>query len=169
VGAAHVESAGRSGAAMMARDRDDRDAQALAARQGGVVAYFDESALDDDLARLRAEGCVLYEFHAWGWLHMGAFHDEMASVFGLPDDYGRNLDALMDCLRDVEAPLEGGMAVVVRGVEAVYPELSFALHVFELLADRARASRLRGRRLLVLLHSNDPSIDLTSLCNPEGP
>jgi hypothetical protein len=44
---------------MMARDRDDRDAQALAARQGGVVAYFDESALDDDLARLRAEGCVL--------------------------------------------------------------------------------------------------------------
>ncbi|MDQ1343895.1 MAG: Barstar protein [Patescibacteria group bacterium] len=33
-----------------------------------------------------------------------AFYDEASSAFGFPDYFGRNLDALADCLSDVATP-----------------------------------------------------------------
>jgi hypothetical protein len=37
-----------------------------------------------------------------------SFHDVFKRVFGFPDFYGRNMNAWIDCMTDLDAP-EGGM------------------------------------------------------------
>ncbi|MGL4513465.1 MAG: barstar family protein [Lacipirellulaceae bacterium] len=56
------------------------------------------------------------EIHDWGTLH-----DAFAKGFGFPDFYGRNGDALIDCLSDLDQQtgmtslhVEPGSVVVVR-------------------------------------------------------
>ena len=50
-----------------------------------------------------------------------AMHDQLAAAFSLPEYYGRNLDALWDCLSERAA----GTAVVLEQPEAM-PEALFA-------------------------------------------
>jgi hypothetical protein len=52
-----------------------------------------------------------------------SFHDVFKRVFGFPDFYGRNMDAWIDCMTDLDAP-EGGMVQVsVRTGELVALEV----------------------------------------------
>ena len=47
--------------------------------------------------------------HYSGWLHedKAAVLEGLGAALSFPDHYGRNLDALADCLRDVVAPSKG--------------------------------------------------------------
>ena len=52
------------------------------------------------------------------WSDEGIMHNDFAHAFAFPDHYGRNLDALFDCLRDVadeSAAKSGGLVIVFRG------------------------------------------------------
>ncbi len=44
--------------------------------------------------------------HDWN-----SFHDEFARVFGVPEFYGRNMDAWIDCLTSLDA-VDDGMSAV---------------------------------------------------------
>jgi len=37
-------------------------------------------------------------------LDFGSFHEEFKKVFGFPDFYGRNMNAWIDCMRDLNSP-----------------------------------------------------------------
>lgn len=59
-------------------------------------------------------------------------YDEFERVFDLPDYFGRNLDALEECLADM-AEAEGSLSIVVRHaqvVEGVLPEWEGIVEVF---------------------------------------
>jgi RNAse (barnase) inhibitor barstar len=77
-------------------------------------------------------------------------HEALATALGLPDWYGRNLDALADCLRDVPAD-----TVVLwdawSGVARAEPR------AFGVVLD------LLGERLTVLLRGAGPDLDLPTL------
>ncbi|MFH8735357.1 MULTISPECIES: barstar family protein [unclassified Streptomyces] len=82
-----------------------------------------------------------------------------------PDYYGQNLDALNDCLRDVES-YEYGTTRDATGLVIVFTsygrfaraEPRTAQIVLDILADRARSAALFGHRIMCLVHSNDPDI-----------
>ena len=42
---------------------------------------------------------------------------ELGVELGFPEYYGQNLDALDDCLADVDVPADGGVAIVLRGYD----------------------------------------------------
>ena len=48
-----------------------------------------------------------------------ALHDSLMEQLDLPEYYGRNLDALFDCLTELEEPCE----IVVRNVDEMYAYL----------------------------------------------
>ena len=59
-------------------------------------------------------------------------HDALARQLALPDWYGRNLDALFDCLTDLHEPTD----VVVRHSDELFAHLGVYADVFQtVLAD----------------------------------
>jgi hypothetical protein len=62
---------------------------------------------------------------------------------------------------DVDVPLDGGMTIVLRNVDAVVlREGKFLPVVLDILADATRTNLLFGRRLLTLLQSRNPALEL---------
>jgi RNAse (barnase) inhibitor barstar len=129
-------------------------------RDGGVVLYYAESILGEDLAWLGSERYTIHEFDAANWEDEGEFHNAVAKTLEFPGYYGRNLDAFNDCMRDVEVPLEGGMALLIRNVDAVENRKGhFLWDVLDILAKATRRNLLYGRRLLTLVHTRNPSLE----------
>lgn len=81
-------------------------AAVLAGRHRGGV-YRWEAAFDVDEVRSSVEhaevGFGLIE--GWQAETRSGFHDQVAAALDFPDYYGRNLDALHDCLGDLASPV----------------------------------------------------------------
>jgi RNAse (barnase) inhibitor barstar len=130
-------------------------------RHWGTVLYYSEALLEADLEWLREAGYVIHDFDARRWKTEGEFHVEVASALGFPGWYGENLDAFNDCMRDVLAPSDGGMAIVIREADSLrFREGRFLSVVLDILAVATRANLLFGRRLLTLVHSRDPEMEI---------
>lgn len=89
----------------------------------------------------------------------------MAAALDFPDYYGRNFNALNDCLRDVVHQYYGwtpgttGLALVLTGYDAFAGQCpDEAWTTLDLVAKCSRVASLLGRRLLCLVQSNDPNI-----------
>jgi RNAse (barnase) inhibitor barstar len=86
-------------------------------RDHPVTLYHKQAVLDDDLLWLEGHGYKSYRFDAATWATLEAFHEEVSKTLRFPDYYGRNLDALSDCLSDLEIPDLGGTVLVFRGFD----------------------------------------------------
>lgn len=131
-------------------------------QNGPVSLYFRHDALDSDVAWLRDQGYRVEELDCRAWADERAMHQAFAAQLAFPDYYGMNLDALSDCISDVEVPVDCGLVLVLDRFD------SFASHhrkvaqtVLDILADNARRFLLFGRRLLVLVQSDDPRISFS--------
>jgi RNAse (barnase) inhibitor barstar len=99
-----------------------------------------------------------------GWIHedKAAVLDGLGAALSFPDHYGRNLDALVDCLRDVVTPSTGtlllwdGWAPFARADRRAFDATLSAL--------RTRVETDRGGAFAVLLRGDGPeTADLPSL------
>jgi RNAse (barnase) inhibitor barstar len=131
-------------------------------QNGPVSLYFHHDALDSDVTWLRDHGYQVAEFDCRAWADEQAMHEAFAAKLAFPDYYGMNLDALNDCIADVDVPVDGGLVLVLERVD------SFASHhrkvtqaVLDILAENARRFLLFGRRLFVLARSDDPRISFS--------
>lgn len=99
----------------------------------------------------------------WRWAHLDGWTretrvevlDGLGEALGFPPHYGRNLDALADCLDDLSDP-----TVLVWegwGAFALTDEATFAV-VLEIL--RSRAGRRAAAAFSVLLTGAGPDLDL---------
>lgn len=135
---------------------------------GGVTLYFNPSILLQDIAWLRENGYLAYEFSCDGWGSQAAMHADIQEKLRFPDYYGKNLDALQDCLSDVEPPANGGVCVVFHRFDSFakaagatrYPSASrtVAEFVLDIMASTSRYQMLTGSRFLCMVQSNDPEI-----------
>jgi hypothetical protein len=98
-------------------------------------------------------------------LQEAELHRDIAAALDFPGYYGRNLDALNDCLRDVVTYDYGtsreatGLVLVFTGYDAFAGRCPRAAQtVLDILADRARSAALIGHRMCCLVQSNDPTI-----------
>ena len=129
--------------------------------------YFNPSLLDRDIAALRDAGYRILTVDASRWVDTAAMHRDLAQVFGFPAHYGRNWDALNDCLGDVRAfywDLPAGTLRVVLALRrfdtfaANYPrEAHFLLDIY---AVNQREALIGGDHLICLVQSDDPNVQL---------
>ncbi len=82
-----------------------------------------------------------------------------------PDYYGKNLNALNDCLSDLEIPDRGGVVLVFFAFDSFAEKFpDFAWGLLDIIAGRSRVFSLKGKRLMALAQSVDPKLEM----NPIG-
>ena len=136
-------------------------------QNGFVSAFRQPEALDGASAWLSARGYRIVRLSASGWANEAALHRDFASQLEFPAYYGRNFNALADCLRDVAEAAYGwsedetGLIIVLdKFDEFVRADPEGAGIVLRILDDTGRTAALYGNRVLCLIDSSDSSIDL---------
>ncbi|MBX3221371.1 MAG: barstar family protein [Labilithrix sp.] len=128
-------------------------------QNGAVTLYFQRAALDPDVMWLRDHAYDVVELDCLGWEDPKEMHRALAAALSFPAYYGMNLDALNDCMSDVDVSEEGGLALAFFRFDAFASRhREVAQAVLDILADNARRLLLFGRRLVVLVQSDDPRI-----------
>lgn len=158
------EQSRRYGARVAAFDLDadtTHPTDFLLLRNGGLALYRQQTTLDEEQRALIALGYAITRLYASGWDESG-LHDSFATDLGFPEYYGRNLDALADCLYDVAHGDYGwstdatGLAVRLDGFGTFAgrePDLVEA--TASVMARATNAALLFGHRLLWLLQVDD--------------
>lgn len=130
-----------------------------------VTLFWRPQVLDETTAWLSAHGYQVTGIDASQWSTEHDLHRDIAAALSFPDYYGRNLDALNDCMRDVVsqdygwAPGTTGLALAFTGYDAFAARCPRAAQiVLDIMADHSRSAALFGRRLTCLIQSNDPHI-----------
>jgi RNAse (barnase) inhibitor barstar len=124
-----------------------------------AVLYFRAQVLAEDIAGLKKLGYSVIEFDSSSWKSESDFYEAIAAGLTFPDYFGRNLNALSDCLIDIEIPCDSGLAIVFSkfdSFQASFPD--FAWEVLDIISVKARRHLLFGRRLICLLQSDDPKL-----------
>lgn len=128
-------------------------------QNGAISLYFRHELLDHDVRWLKEHAYRVEELDCRGWTDTHAMHRDIAARLGFPDYYGMNLDALNDCLSDVDVPADGGLVLVFRHFDGFAArQRDVAQGLLDVLADNARRFLLFGRRVLALVQSDDPRI-----------
>lgn len=160
----------RSSVVAFALDADTTHPPDFALLQAGGMALFRRpNVLRDAEQELGGLGYDHARLEASSWTESD-LHDAFASTLSFPGYYGRNLNALADCLYDVAhgdygwAPKSTGLAVTVDGFGDFAerePDLAHALA--QGLAEATRAGLLFGHRLLWLLQVDNGGFLLGSV------
>ena len=130
-----------------------------------VTLFRRRQALDETVAWLGDHGYQVTHLDAAQWATEDDLHRDIAVALAFPDYYGRNLDALNDCMRDVVSQ-DYGWAPDTTGLVLVFTRYDFfaarcprpAQIVLDIMADHSRGAALIGRRLICLAQSDDPRI-----------
>ena len=130
-----------------------------------VSLWWNRELFDRTVGRLRGQRFAVVEVDAFEWTTAAAMHQGIATALDFPDYYGRNLDALNDCLRDVVSGEYGIPADATGFVLAFTHYDQFkrecpreAQAVLDILADHGRRAAVFGQRVLCLVHTDDPDI-----------
>ncbi|AUG80851.1 barnase inhibitor [Kitasatospora sp. MMS16-BH015] len=139
-------------------------------RTSPVTLYHRPDLFAAAIAQLRADGYQVVELQAAAWQSEADLHREFAAALDFPAYYGRNLDALNDCLRDVLAfdygasPEATGLVFAFHGYDHFTTTSPAAAHtLLDLLTAHSRTAALTGHRLLTLTQSDAPDLPLPPL------
>jgi RNAse (barnase) inhibitor barstar len=129
-------------------------------QNGPINLYWRLSYLVEHVRWLENHGYEIHEFDCTRWKTEDAMHTDISLQLNFPNYYGRNLDALNDCLSELRVPAEGGCALVFRRYDLFASKSpNAAQHVLDIIADQSRMSLLLGLRLVALVQSDDPTIN----------
>jgi len=127
-------------------------------KNGSVHLYYRSAVLIEDAEWLKNHGYQLDNFDCSKWETEQAMHVDFASRLGFPDYYGKNLDALNDCLRNVAVSDSGRVLIFHRYDIFTVKIPKAAWHVLDIIDRNAWFHLLFGRRLFALVQSDNPSI-----------
>lgn len=132
-----------------------------------VNLYFNPSLLDRDIAALRRAGYRILTVDASTWADLAEMHRDLAEAFCFPAHYGKNWDALNDCLRDVRAfdwNLPAGtlrVAFALRRFDVFAAKFPSEAHfLLDIYAVNQREALIGGDHLICLVQSDDPGLQL---------
>ncbi|MFG2142173.1 barstar family protein [Streptomyces sp. NPDC048650] len=131
-----------------------------------VTLFWRRRLLTQAVLRLEERDFRVVRLAAGEWTTEQDMHGAVATALHFPDHYGNNLDALNDCLGDVAC--HGGYDYSPEGAGRVlyftdYDRFATACPraaqiVLDIIADQARRAAILRRRLICLVHSNDPNV-----------
>jgi RNAse (barnase) inhibitor barstar len=133
-------------------------------RDGSVALFCKLVILEEAILWLRARQYLIHTMDATGWQDKADFHCAVAQALNFPDYYGQNLDALNDCLRDLDVPQDGGTVLVLLHYNAFASNNDdYAKAVLDVFATACWYFLADGRKLLILVQSDDPFLQLGPL------
>jgi len=94
------------------------------------------------------------------WKNEHEFHKQLKAVLNFPDYYGRNMNALNECLSDLVIE-EPGFLMVFSHYDNVPADFAYA--VLDAFADTSRLQILFGRKLITLVQVDDPHYSLPAV------
>ena len=127
--------------------------------RGAVALYHKSSVLSQDLAWFRQQRYTVHELEAGNWTEAAVFYSDAQRQLSFPTHYSKNLASWIDCLAELPVPDESGTVLVFRRYDAFFraqPQL--AQTILDSIESTSRRFLLTGRRLLALVHSDDPRI-----------
>lgn len=135
--------------------------------EGGVVLFLHEQVLVETQEALRDLGYEFVSLDATGW-DEEALHQSLANALAFPPYYGRNHNALNDCLGDIAHGDYGwsperstGLATIVRGFgQFARRQPTLARHLAATFVRATRDALLFGHRIVWLLQVDDPDFRL---------
>ncbi|MDB6121068.1 MAG: barnase inhibitor [Pedosphaera sp.] len=128
-------------------------------QNGSITLYWRTEFLEEDLQWLKGRGYRIDAFDCAKWEDETQLHRAFAESLQFPEYYGHNLDALNDCLSDLEIPESSGRVLIFQRFDMVASKMPYvAGAVLNILAGNARGFLLFGRRLIILIQSDDPKI-----------
>jgi RNAse (barnase) inhibitor barstar len=128
-------------------------------RDGAIVMYYRPQVLDQDIEWLKSRDYRVVQFDCTTWETEKDMHHALAQSLGFPQAPYPNLDGLNDYLSDIDVPENGGLVLVFRRYDSFDANYhSTAWHVLDILARMSRFFLLFGKRLMVLIQSDDPHI-----------
>lgn len=128
---------------------------------GSLNLYYKLEVLNETLGWLNNHRYVSYIFDCSKWGSTEVIHDDLKKTLGFPDYYGENLNALNDCLSDMDVPYDGGAVLVLLKFDIFYKIFGEEVQDFlDVLEIASRKFLLYGRRFITLIQSNDPNISL---------
>lgn len=134
-------------------------------QNGFVTLFFAPDQFDATKRELAELGYLVVEMDAGTWDTTEAALKAIGSAFDFPDYYGRNINALVDCLRDVatfdygsDATSTGTLVALDRLDVLESRDSNLAQTLLDILADTGRQALLIGHRFIVLARSDDPGL-----------
>ena len=146
----------------MAAFQHDRDYQNLdyrLLRQGTITLYLDAGILAEDISWLETNNYQVNSFDCLKWNDKSEMHEDFFVTLDFPEYYGKNLDALNDCIYGLEINDEGGRVLVFHRFDifaAKFPKIAW--NVLDIIGGVSRFYLLNGKRFIVLVQSSDQTI-----------
>jgi hypothetical protein len=151
------------------------------------MLYHRTKVLNEAIEWLREHRYRILVADADSWLDSAAMHADVAALLEFPAYYGANLDALSDSLGSLVTPRrptgrsagdepadateaapgvepETGIVLVLRRFDSFVSREPLTGHaLIDIVARQARLGALFGRRLLCLLQTGDPALQLAAV------
>lgn len=128
-------------------------------QNGATSLYYQKKVLDEDLEWFRQHQYLICIFDCTEWTSLDVFHDDLAESLNFPDYYGRNLNALNDCLVDIEVPDQSGTLLVFLRFDHFAKKFrDTAQALLDIIETNSRRFLLTGQRLITLAQSDDPRL-----------
>lgn len=128
-----------------------------------VQLFRRREVLDRAVGDAREAGWSIVRFDAGRWAAEADVHMDLAAALSFPDYYGRNLDALNDCMHDVISGEYGfskhaiGGLVVIDAFDQFHRQEPRVAHVLLEILGEASVGALRHRwQLATFLRVDDP-------------
>ena len=141
-------------------------------RDGGIQLYWRREYLIEDEKWLADHDYDVYEFSCETWLSQETMFSDFARILCLPEWFGRNFDALDDCIADLPLSESRGAVMVLTGFE-VYAAgcgsvpmqrvRTEAECILDIIARASHFHLLNGKRLIALVQTNDPKLRFGAL------
>jgi hypothetical protein len=141
-------------------------------RDGGISLYWRREFLEQDIVWFSQQSYQVFRFDCGLWVSREEMHTDFLRTLNFPAYYGRNLDALSDCLGDLPVPSTSGTALALirfdaylkgAGAHRVAAGRREAEMVLDVLAEASRRFLLTAKRFLVLVQTDDTRIQIDNL------
>lgn len=129
------------------------------------MLFWSQEVLDRTVEQLHDLSYKLLVLDASKWQSIDDLHDDISSTLNFSTYYGRNFNALDDCLSDVAMHEYGSDAastgtVLVFGGFGDFHQLApdVAEGLLDIFANKARVAALVGHRMICLIQDDDASV-----------
>jgi hypothetical protein len=145
-------------------------------RDGGISLYWRREYLAEDVRWLVAQGYDVYDFDCERWTSQDDMYSDITRVLRFAEwwgpQWGKNFDALDDCLSDLPIRDDGGAVLVFNkfnvyatgsGSPAMPNGRIEAEVLLDVIAGACRFFLLNGKRFITLVQTEDPNFRVEGL------